>query len=553
MVRAIARFGGRLLIIAVVAAVAVLTVYAVDTWAHTGRLGRNVTVAGYVVADGTVADLDRVLRAEQAAADELPVVIRTEGLTIETTVAESGVSIDTAAVTEAAFAVWEADGFVDQFNAWIDSLRGTTNVPLTYQLDGEGLREVVEQNRGTTLRHPREPSFTGISGSFEATTPIEGAYLDADDVVAALAASVAAGPPPYTIDVAPRTIPTTFTQKDLDLALVQAEELASRLTVSINGRRGIIGAQSVRRWVESDIVDGALVPTFVPDRVQAAVESQFVGYATPLPEPLFSAEDGEVKVDFGGPAQRCCAAGVSPLLFEAAVTGDAQAVELPTALVEDDLGRGRADAFGIKELISTFTTNHACCQGRVANIHRIADIVRGQIIMPGETFSVNDFVGRRTRENGFVAAGVIQSGRFTDQVGGGISQFATTTFNAAFFAGMDIDEYQSHSIYIGRYPYGREATLSFPQPDLELTNVSPYAVMLWPTYTDRSITVEIYSTPYFDVEQTRQTSFKIGQCTRVNTYRQRTTPDGTAVEDFFIATYRPGEGLDCNGNPTPQP
>ena len=54
-----------------------------------------------------------------------------------------------------------------------------------------------------------------------------------------------------------------------------------------------------------------------------------------------------------------------------------------------------------------------------------------------------------------------------EAVGGGISQFATTLFNAAFFAGLDIPEYQSHSIYITRYPYGREATLSYPAPDLE--------------------------------------------------------------------------------------
>jgi vancomycin resistance protein YoaR len=241
------------------------------------------------------------------------------------------------------------------------------------------------------------------------------------------------------------------------------------------------------------------------------------------------------------------------MLYAAASDGGTTRVELPTVRIEDDGGKARADEWGIRELVASFTTRHACCAGRVANIHRIADLVRGQVIEPGETFSVNDFIGRRTRANGFVAAGVIQSGHFTDQVGGGISQFATTTFNAAFFAGLDIDEYQSHSIYISRYPYGREATLSFPLPDLELTNNTPYAVMLWPTYTGTSITVDVWSTKYFEVEQTRQTSYKIGRCTRVNTYRSRTAPDGTVIDDMYFATYRPGEGLDCNGNPTPDP
>ena len=48
------------------------------------------------------------------------------------------------------------------------------------------------------------------------------------------------------------------------------------------------------------------------------------------------------------------------------------------------------------------------------------------------------------------------------EIGGGVSQFATTMFNAAFFAGLDIDEYQAHSEYFDRYPCGREATMGYP-------------------------------------------------------------------------------------------
>src|SRR5690606_41819913 len=59
-------------------------------------------------------------------------------------------------------------------------------------------------------------------------------------------------------------------------------------------------------------------------------------------------------------------------------------------------------------------------------------------------------------------------------VGGGVSQFATTLFNAAFFAGFDFLDYQSHSIYFSRYPYGREATISWPAPDLKIQNTTDY-------------------------------------------------------------------------------
>jgi vancomycin resistance protein YoaR len=126
-------------------------------------------------------------------------------------------------------------------------------------------------------------------------------------------------------------------------------------------------------------------------------------------------------------------------------------------------------------------------------------------------------------------------------------------FNASFFAGLDFDSYQSHSIYISRYPYGREATLNFPQPDLAVVNNTPYSMLVWTSYTSASITVQLYSTPYFEVEQTGQQSGRVSRCTRVNTFRQRTAPDGSVIDDAVFATYRPGEGLDCNGNPIPVP
>jgi vancomycin resistance protein YoaR len=185
------------------------------------------------------------------------------------------------------------------------------------------------------------------------------------------------------------------------------------------------------------------------------------------------------------------------------------------------------------------------------NIKRISELTTGVIVPPGDTFSINEFVGPRTVDKGFVAAGSIQNGVFEDSVGGGISQYATTLFNAAFFAGLDFAEYQSHSIYISRYPYGREATVSFPKPDLKITNTTPYSVLVWPVATDTSITVKLFSTKYVTGEQTGQSERPQGAaCTRVTTERTRTFVDGRPpVVDSVIALYRP-EGVACSGNST---
>jgi vancomycin resistance protein YoaR len=199
---------------------------------------------------------------------------------------------------------------------------------------------------------------------------------------------------------------------------------------------------------------------------------------------------------------------------------------------------GQPDAFGP-------TTRHEAGQPRVTNIHRIADIIRGVIIKPGETFSVNTYVGERTVDKGFVDAPVIYEGEFTSDVGGGVSQFATTFFNAALFAGLDFGEYQSHSIQIGRYPAGHEATISYPHPDLQIENTTPYGILVWPTYTDSSITVHLYSTHYVDVSLGAPSTSAAGNCTRWTTPRTRTYVDGRVESDTVHATYRPSEGVSC--------
>ena len=91
-------------------------------------------------------------------------------------------------------------------------------------------------------------------------------------------------------------------------------------------------------------------------------------------------------------------------------------------------------------------------------------------------------------------APVIYEGEFTEDVGGGTSQLATTTFNAAFFAGYPFVEYQPHSFYIDRYPMGREATVSYPAPDLKFRNDTAHPFVIATSYTDSSITVSIYGT-----------------------------------------------------------
>jgi vancomycin resistance protein YoaR len=145
------------------------------------------------------------------------------------------------------------------------------------------------------------------------------------------------------------------------------------------------------------------------------------------------------------------------------------------------------------ELVSRFTTYYPPGQPRVINIRRAAALLDSTLLPPGARFSLNERLGKRTRERGFVAAPSISGPIHVDSVGGGVSQVATTVYNAAFFAGLRLIAHTPHSFYISRYPKGREATISWGGPELIFQNDWPAPLLVRMKTTPTSITVRLYS------------------------------------------------------------
>jgi vancomycin resistance protein YoaR len=114
------------------------------------------------------------------------------------------------------------------------------------------------------------------------------------------------------------------------------------------------------------------------------------------------------------------------------------------------------------------------------------------VLLPGEVYSVNETLGPRTATRGFTMAPTIVKGEMDDTVGGGISQFATTLFNAVLRGGYEIIERQPHSIYFSRYPMGHEATLSYPKPDLIFRNDTPSGMVIRTRYSGTFIKVMVF-------------------------------------------------------------
>ncbi len=188
--------------------------------------------------------------------------------------------------------------------------------------------------------------------------------------------------------------------------------------------------------------------------------------------------------------------------------GKARTLTLEGQVERPDFRTKDARQLQIKEVVSSFTTQFPHSDYRNTNLGRAAELVNGTVLKPGETFSLNDTVGERTAENGFTEGFIISNGVFKEDFGGGVSQVATTLFNAAFFAGLEDVEHKPHSFYIDRYPIGREATVAWGFVDLKFKNNTPYGVLIqaWinPSSPSSSgqMNVRMWSTKYWDIKTT---------------------------------------------------
>ena len=230
------------------------------------------------------------------------------------------------------------------------------------------------------------------------------------------------------------------------------------------------------------------------------------------------------------------AAAVLPVLTQ---TGAARTVDVTLEPSEPELSTEEAQALGITERVSTFTTYYPSdFAPRLTNIHRAADLMDRTLVMPGKVFSLNRTVGERTPERGFAAGYIINNGQLEVDFGGGVSQLVTTTFNAAYFAGLEIVEHHPHSFYISRYPEGREATVAWGVKDLRFRNDSPNGILVTTSYTNSSVTVNVYGTKRYRIESVKGERYDIRPFEVINDTRAEGVNQGDCVATEGVSGFR---------------
>ncbi len=487
---------------AVPAALIVVTalVFAADRFAHRGEVLRNVSVNG-IALDGMDADRARVaLATMEAELSAEPALFTVDGTEFVLLPSEVGFDIGEDALVAQALDAGRTGSLPGQFGWWLARLRGSdVELTLPITVERRAIEDVVAAWEEEAVDARVEEGGVEISGTQAVPVyPRRGRTIDRDEAIRIVGATMAVLQRPK-VDIPVVDVEPTLTPADVDAAVEEANlVLAGPVTLArdhpevevtftpeqlAGAFRSEVEANSPVRidlYFDVEAVDRLLAP-LRPELELPPADASFRVNA-----------DETVTLIPGHPGTIIDAAAVAEELFAAAKsfnrTGDFPFVEG----VEPEFTTEEAEAMMPITKVSEFTTKHNCCEARVENIQRFADIVDGTFVWPGQVLSLNELVGRRTTDKGFVPAPMIERGELVDDVGGGVSQFATTFYNAVFFGGYEDVEHSPHSIYISRYPEGREATISWPAPDLKFRNNTDAVVIIKTAYTDTSITVKFF-------------------------------------------------------------
>ncbi|GHI01512.1 VanW family protein [Neobacillus kokaensis] len=132
-------------------------------------------------------------------------------------------------------------------------------------------------------------------------------------------------------------------------------------------------------------------------------------------------------------------------------------------------------------------------KNRSFNIKLAAEAINNYVVFPGETFSFNKVVGKRTIAKGYLKAPVIVRGEFSEDIGGGICQVSSTLFNAVDNAGLAIVQRFSHSRDVHYIPPGRDATVSWYGPDFVFKNKYQQPVLIRARTLGHLLIINLYS------------------------------------------------------------
>ena len=500
-------------------AAALLLAWGGIAWWTTQHIASGTTVSGVDVSGLSPKEAHE--RIGKGIGDQLaqPVTLTVGQGSSELVPAKSGISVDTDA------SVKKLTGFTLNPLTLAQRLGGQ-HTDAVIRVDSTALRGALE-DRVDTMANGAVSATVTLDGTKPVTTPASnGIGLDVEASLKQIGGTWPLGK--KTLAMAEGTATPAITDEEasefVDGTLTPL--LSSGLTVNTAGAdaqsknpgaAAAFSPQDTAEMLKISSEGGTLSATFDPTALRDAIVARVGQVETPAQNATWKIDGSATGAPGARPQYVPAAQGktidtaaLSASLLKAGTSATdvaGRTVTLPMVVSEPTV-KTPQNEWGISEAIGEFATPYNAGDApRTQNLTRGAELVNGTVVKPGEVFSLEKTLGEVDYEHGFADAGVISNGQHVDSLGGGLSQVATTVFNAGFEAGMDDTEHHAHQYYFDRYPAGREATLWTGKLDVKFTNSTSHAVLVQAWLDGEQIHVRMWSTKYYDVSITSSDRF----------------------------------------------
>ncbi|MFC0030602.1 VanW family protein [Micromonospora chaiyaphumensis] len=489
---------GRLLLAGGIVAAVLAAGTGLGAYAYAGDVPRGTTVLGAELGGRSRAEAARALHdelARRAAALNAPIPVTVGEKRAELKPGDIGLAIDVDATVAAAA---EAEAHP------VSRLVGSRTVEPVVTVDGTRLAAALRTAMGDQGREMTMPAIIFTGTTPKPVYPKPALTVDTDGAVQAVKAGWLAGGP-VTVPLVEKWPASSREDVDRLIAELARPAVAAPVTLTTDGGKVTIPPAAIARGLRFSADDaGRLTPRVDVKRLRAALGDGLAKLEVAPKDAGLTISGGKPKVVPGRAGRQVDAAALGRDLLAVLPRTDGRTVTAALKPAEPELTEAKLAELGIKERVSTFTTRFpgGLSSPRSQNIVQAAKDVDGAIVRPGETFSLNGHTGERGYDQGYKDAPTIVGGKLVPGVGGGVSQFTTTLFNASYYAGLEDVEHKPHSFYFSRYPAVIESTIYWPQLDFKFRNNTPYGVLIDTSYTSSTITVSMWSTKIYDSVKT---------------------------------------------------
>ncbi|HAT1302045.1 TPA: hypothetical protein I8V98_000018 [Corynebacterium striatum] len=483
--------------------------YTWDVIANQGKVPRATSVGGVDISSMERTAAVEKLERELGDVETKPVNVTSGEKSSQLVPAESGLTLNYQKAVDGI-----PDASYNPMTRLFSFVKATKEIPVAVDIDDTALDGALERVKIELSFAPKDGMLELNNGQLKVTKPVLGQTVEPDDLKNSITENWL---DPAGVEVEPVEVEPAINDDAIEAMRTGDAAKALDNPLTINGENNVAGTlrkDEIAQFVSIEAKDGKLELKVDTPKAQQLFEERMDGAQVP---------GQNAKISFSGDKMNVTPSVDGSIIdwektlkdFDKRVKGDERTWDADYKPDPAEYTTEMAEKATFNDTVSEFSTGgFSGASGE--NIRRVAAQVDGAVVNPGETFSLNGYTGPRGTAQGYVESGIIINGHSGTAVGGGISQFATTLYNAAYFAGFEDVAHTPHSYYISRYPAGREATVYEGSIDLQFKNTTNTPVRIETDFGGGKITVRFKGVKTYNVESVNNGRWATTQPTRMS-------------------------------------